>query len=163
FLVTEPAAASPLPELLQQRGLVPLEAAALTARLARAVQAFHDQGAVHGQFAPDWVLVRGDLDPLLCPCGVPGLAPQERAAARPGGVRVAYGLLALLPCTLVLGYVHARSLVHRLRLRHRGRLRTPLLRSGTLTRLIQLGPFALLAAAVAWYCAVEAGGRWTAA
>jgi Protein kinase domain len=260
FLVTEPAAASPLAELLQQRGLVPLEAAALTARLARAVQAFHDQGAVHGRLSPDWVLVRGDLDPLLCPCGVPGQAPQELAAdvaalgrqltawlpdrpgwwqrriltplyeagraaaggayaraadladdldraawgvrlrwrerwanllvlfllllpvlfpvavwalaafelvdppaaqelARPGGARVAYGLLALLPCTLLLGYVHARSLVHRFRLRHRGRLRDPVLRSGVLTRLIQLGPFALLAVAVAWYCAVEAGGR----
>jgi hypothetical protein len=264
FLVTEPAAASPLPELLHQRGLVPLEAAALTARLARAVQAFHDQGAVHGRFAPDWVLVRGDLDPLVCPCGVPGQEPGERAAdvralgrqlaewlpdrpgwwggrilaplyeaaraaaagsyaraadladdleraawavrlrwrerwanllvlvllvvpllfpavvwaasafelvepataeelARPGGVRVAYGLLTLLPCTVVLGYVHARSLVHRLRLRQRGRLRSPLLRAGTLTRLIQLGPFALLAAAVTWYCAVEATLREAAA
>jgi serine/threonine protein kinase len=78
YLVTEPAAASPLSEVLGQRGLVPLEAAALTARLARAVQAFHDQGACHGRLGPDWVLVRGDLEPVLCPCGFPTQSVEDR-------------------------------------------------------------------------------------
>jgi len=44
------------------------------------VQAFHDQGACHGRLAPDWILVNGDLEPALCPCGVPSQSPAERAA-----------------------------------------------------------------------------------
>jgi tRNA A-37 threonylcarbamoyl transferase component Bud32 len=79
FLATEPATASPLAEVVQQRGLLPLEAAALTARIARAIQAFHDQGACHGRLSPDWILARGDLEPVLCPCGFPSLAPEDRA------------------------------------------------------------------------------------
>jgi hypothetical protein len=78
FLVTELVAASALPELLKQRRLTPGEAAALVARLARAVQAFHDQGAVHGRLTADWVLVRGDLEPVLCPCGTPGESAEQR-------------------------------------------------------------------------------------
>jgi hypothetical protein len=78
FLVTEPVAASPLAELLHARGLVPQEAAELTARLARVIQAFHDQGAYHGRVSADWILVRGDLEPVLCPCGVPGASAAER-------------------------------------------------------------------------------------
>jgi serine/threonine protein kinase len=78
FLVTEPVAASALPELLQQRRLTPSEAAFLAARVARAVQAFHDQGACHGRLTADWVLVRGDLEPVLCPCGIPGESAQQR-------------------------------------------------------------------------------------
>jgi tRNA A-37 threonylcarbamoyl transferase component Bud32 len=78
FLVTEPVAASPLGEVVQQRGLVPQEAAALTARIARAVQAFHDQGACHGRLSPDWILVRGDLEPVLCPCGFPSQSADDR-------------------------------------------------------------------------------------
>jgi serine/threonine-protein kinase len=79
YLVTEPVPASPLSELLAQRGLVPAEAALLTARLARAVQAFHDQGACHGRLGAGWVLVRGDLEPVLCPCGSPSQAAEDRA------------------------------------------------------------------------------------
>jgi hypothetical protein len=78
FLVTEPVAASPLPELLHARGLVPQEAAELTARLATVIQAFHDQGAYHGRLSADWVLVRGDLEPVLGPCGLPGASAAER-------------------------------------------------------------------------------------
>jgi tRNA A-37 threonylcarbamoyl transferase component Bud32 len=79
FLVTEPVAASPLEEVLGQRGLVPAEAAALTARLARTVQTFHDQGACHGRLGAGWVLLRGDLEPVLCPCGFPSQSAEDRA------------------------------------------------------------------------------------
>jgi hypothetical protein len=78
FLVTEPAAASPLAEVVQQRGLVPQEAAVLTARVARAVQAFHDQGACHGRLDPEWILARGELEPVLCPCGFPSQSADDR-------------------------------------------------------------------------------------
>jgi hypothetical protein len=90
FLVTDPVAASPLAELLHARGLVPLEAAELTARLATVIQAFHDQGACHGRLSADWILVRGDLEPVLCPCGVPEASAQERQ----GDVVALGGLLA---------------------------------------------------------------------
>jgi hypothetical protein len=79
-LVTEPVAASPLPEVLHQHPLTAREAVLLTARLAEAVQAFHEQGACHGRLRPEWVLVRGDLEPVLCPCGVPSQSPEDRAA-----------------------------------------------------------------------------------
>jgi hypothetical protein len=78
FLVTQPAAASPLAEVVQQRGLVPQEAASLTARIARAVQAFHNQGACHGRLSPEWILARGDLEPVLCPCGFPSQSTEDR-------------------------------------------------------------------------------------
>ncbi len=80
LLVTEMVAASPLSEVLSQRSLSPREALLLTARVAEAVQAFHDQGACHGRLAPDWILVNGDLEPALCPCGVPSQSPDDRAA-----------------------------------------------------------------------------------
>jgi serine/threonine protein kinase len=79
FLVTEAVTATPLVELVPQRGLVPAEAAALAAKLAHALQAFHDQGACHGQFGPEWVLLHDDLEPLLCPCGVPSQSAEDRA------------------------------------------------------------------------------------
>jgi hypothetical protein len=86
-LVTENAAASPLAEMLERRRLEPLEAAVLLVKVAHALQAFHDQGARHGRLSPEWLLVQGDLEPLLCPCGVPGQSAPERgedvrAAAR---------------------------------------------------------------------------------
>ncbi len=80
LLVTELVPASPLAELLNQRTLSPREAVALAGRIAEAVQAFHDQGARHGRLGPDWILVNGDLEPSLCPCGVPCALPAERAA-----------------------------------------------------------------------------------
>src|SRR5262249_38426857 len=80
FLVTELVAASPLAEVLSQRPLTAREALTLTARVADAVQAFHDQGACHGRLGPDWILVNGDLEPALCPCGVPARSPEDRAA-----------------------------------------------------------------------------------
>src|SRR5262249_4744927 len=69
-----------------QQGLTAQEAALLAGRLARALQAFHDQGACHGRLGPDWVLIRGDLEPVLCPCGVPAQAGAERSQdmAAPG-------------------------------------------------------------------------------
>src|SRR5262249_22834066 len=80
LLVTELVAASPLAEVLCQRSLSPREAVGLTARIAEAVQAFHDQGACHGRLGPDWILVNGDLEPSLCPCGVPSHSPADRVA-----------------------------------------------------------------------------------
>jgi serine/threonine protein kinase len=79
FLVTEPVAATPLPELLDQRQLEPAEAVNLASRLARALQAFHDQGTIHGRLSPDWMLARGDLEPVLCPYGIPTPSPQAPA------------------------------------------------------------------------------------
>jgi serine/threonine protein kinase len=78
FLVTEPVAASPLEEFVQQRGLEPVEAASLTMQLAHAIQAMHEQGVCHGRLTPQWVLVRGSLEPLLCPCGFPSQALEDR-------------------------------------------------------------------------------------
>jgi serine/threonine protein kinase len=80
LLVTEPVAASPLSEVLGQRSLTPREAATLTARLAEAIQAFHDQGVCHGRLRAEWILVRGDLEPVLCPCGIPEQTPAARSA-----------------------------------------------------------------------------------
>jgi hypothetical protein len=79
-LLTEPAAATPLADLLQRGNPPPLDAVALAARLAHALQAFHDQGAIHGHFSPEWVLVHGEWEPLLCPCGVPGGDEAQRRA-----------------------------------------------------------------------------------
>src|SRR5207245_6697919 len=42
FLVTEPAAAVPMPEWLLRRQLLPAEAGALAIRLARILQSFHE-------------------------------------------------------------------------------------------------------------------------
>jgi serine/threonine protein kinase len=89
YLVTEPVAASPLSEVVEQRGLLPAEAATLTAQLARAVQAFHDQGACHGRLGSGWVLVRGELELVLCPCGCPSQSAEDRAR----DVRALGGLL----------------------------------------------------------------------
>jgi serine/threonine protein kinase len=80
LLVTELVPASPLAEVLNQRTLSPREAVTLTGRIAEAVQAFHDQGACHGRLGPDWILVNGDMEPALCPCGVPARSPADRAA-----------------------------------------------------------------------------------
>ncbi len=93
LLVTEMVAASPLSEVLSQRSLSPREALLLTARVAEAVQAFHDQGASHGRLSPDWILVNGDLEPMLCPCGVPGQSPEGRAADLRGLGRLLEGWL----------------------------------------------------------------------
>jgi hypothetical protein len=79
LLVTESAAATPLADLLVRRDLAPLEAVSLAAKLAEALQAFHDQGACHGRLSAEWLLVQSDLEPLLCPCGVPSQAPADRA------------------------------------------------------------------------------------
>jgi hypothetical protein len=73
-------AASSLSEVLSQRHLTTREALRLAGRVAEALQAFHDQGACHGRLTADWVLVNGDLDPALCPCGVPGQSAEGRAA-----------------------------------------------------------------------------------
>jgi serine/threonine protein kinase len=80
FLVTSSAAAIPLAELLERSRPEPLEAAFLVVKVASAIQAFHDQGACHGRLSCEWVLVQGDLEPLLCPCGVPSQAEADRAA-----------------------------------------------------------------------------------
>jgi hypothetical protein len=89
-LITEPAAATPLADLLQRGNPPPLDAVALAARLARALQAFHDQGACHGRFGPEWVLVHGEWEPLLCPCGV----PSNDAGARRADITALGRLLA---------------------------------------------------------------------
>src|SRR5262249_22245846 len=79
-LITEPVAATPLAEILEHGNLPPLDAVGLVARLARAIQAFHDQGACHGRLSPEWILVRGDLEPVLCPCGIPSQSVADRSA-----------------------------------------------------------------------------------
>jgi serine/threonine protein kinase len=79
FLVTEAMPTVSLAQLVPQRGLVPLEAALLAAKLGHGLQAFHDQGACHGQFGPEWVLLHDDLEPLLCPCGLPSQSADDRA------------------------------------------------------------------------------------
>jgi hypothetical protein len=79
FLVTEAAAATPLAILLQRGPLMPVEAVTLAIRVAEALQAFHDQGACHGRLGPDWVLVRGELEPVMCPCGVASVSPADQA------------------------------------------------------------------------------------
>jgi tRNA A-37 threonylcarbamoyl transferase component Bud32 len=78
-LVTAPAAAVPLAELIERRGLQPGEAVTLAARLGRILQAFHEQGVCHGRLGAEWVLVHGDLEPLLCPCGVPSQSAADHA------------------------------------------------------------------------------------
>jgi hypothetical protein len=78
YLVTEAAATTPLAELRERRGLEAQETVSVLVRVAHALQAFHDQGAIHGRLSPDWILVRGDLEPLLCPCGVPSQSARER-------------------------------------------------------------------------------------
>jgi hypothetical protein len=78
FLVTESAAAVPLPEWLLRRSLLPSEATALGVRLARILQGFHEQGFVHGRLNAEWIMLRGELEPLLCPCGVPSQSIQAR-------------------------------------------------------------------------------------
>src|SRR5439155_11893496 len=55
-----------------------LEAVFLLVKVAYALQAFHDQGACHGRLSAAWILVRSDLEPLLCPCGVPSQAAADR-------------------------------------------------------------------------------------
>ncbi|HXG12647.1 MAG TPA: protein kinase [Gemmataceae bacterium] len=88
YLVTAPAAATPLAELIQRHGIQPGEAVVLAARLARTLQAFHEQGVYHGRLSPEWVLVHGDWEPVLCPCGVP-----IRSAADPAQDLIALGRL----------------------------------------------------------------------
>lgn len=78
YLVTEATAATPLAELLERSGLAAHEAVFVLVRVAHALQAFHDQGAIHGRLRADWILVRGDLEPLLCPCGIPSQVVSER-------------------------------------------------------------------------------------
>jgi serine/threonine protein kinase len=78
FLVTEGAAATPLAILLQRGPFMPVESVTLAIRLARALGAFHAQGACHGRLRPEWVLVRGELEPVLCPCGVPSSFAEDQ-------------------------------------------------------------------------------------
>jgi serine/threonine protein kinase len=79
ILVTAAAAGTPLAELLDRRPFEPLEAASILARLAHAVQAFHNQGVCHGRLSPDWILLQSDSEPLLCPCGIPSQKAADRA------------------------------------------------------------------------------------
>lgn len=79
FLVTEPSQATPLADLLERSPLTPLQAARLAARLARVIEAYHELGACHGRLSMDWVLIRAELEPVLCPCGAPCRSDQDRA------------------------------------------------------------------------------------
>jgi serine/threonine protein kinase len=78
FLVTESAAAVPLPEWLLRRALLPSEATSLGIRLARILQGFHEQGFIHGRLSAEWIMLRGELEPLLCPCGSSSQSIQSR-------------------------------------------------------------------------------------
>jgi hypothetical protein len=76
FLVTEPTTATPLADIVGR--LSPVEAATLTARLARIIAAMHEQGACHGRLSLDWILLRGELTPALCPHAIPCQSAEDR-------------------------------------------------------------------------------------
>jgi serine/threonine protein kinase len=78
-LVTSSAAGQPLAEIISRRLLEPTEASAIICKSAQAIQAFHNQGVCHGRLAADWILLQGDHEPLLCPCGVPSQSSGDRA------------------------------------------------------------------------------------
>jgi serine/threonine protein kinase len=78
-LVTAAAAALPVADLLDRQRFEPLEAASIVARLAHAIQAFHNQGVCHGRLNPDWILLQSDCEPLLCPCGIPSQKAADRS------------------------------------------------------------------------------------
>jgi hypothetical protein len=67
-----------LPEWLLRRALLPAEATALGIRLARILQGFHEQGFIHGRLSAEWIMLHGELEPLLCPCGIPSQSIQAR-------------------------------------------------------------------------------------
>jgi serine/threonine protein kinase len=79
FLVTEPSTATPLDDFLERSPLTPLQAVRLAARLAQVIETYHEHGACHGRLSTDWVLIRSDLEPVLCPCGAPCRSDQDRA------------------------------------------------------------------------------------
>ena len=79
FLVTEPSSATPLADFLERSPLTPLQAVRLAARLAQVIESYHEQGSCHGRLSTDWVLIRSDLEPVLCPCGAPCRSDQDRA------------------------------------------------------------------------------------
>lgn len=97
YLVTEGVPAASLAGLLDQRPLTQQDAATLAARIARALQAFHDQGACHGRLSADWILVHGDLEPLLCPCGRPLQTAADRACDVRDLGRMLHAWLRLIP------------------------------------------------------------------
>jgi serine/threonine protein kinase len=79
FLVTEPSSATPLADFLERSPLTPLQAARLAATMARVIECYHEHGACHGRLSAAWVLIRADLEPVLCPCGAPCRSDQDRA------------------------------------------------------------------------------------
>jgi hypothetical protein len=79
FLVTEPSSASPLADFLEGPPLTPLQAVRLAATMARVIECYHEHGACHGRLSADWILIRADLEPVLCPCGAPCRSDEDRA------------------------------------------------------------------------------------
>jgi serine/threonine-protein kinase len=79
FLVTEPSSASPLADFLERSPLTPLQAVRLAATMARVIECYHEHGACHGRLSADWILIRADLEPVLCPCGAPCRSDEDRA------------------------------------------------------------------------------------
>ena len=76
FLVTEPAAGTPLADLIGR--LTPPQILTLVARLARIVETLHEQGACHARLTADWVLVHGEMEPTLCPNTIPCRSAEDR-------------------------------------------------------------------------------------
>jgi hypothetical protein len=62
--------------------------------MARVIECYHEHGACHGRLSADWVLIRADLEPVLCPCGAPCRSEQDRARDIRG---IGQLLLDLLP------------------------------------------------------------------
>jgi serine/threonine protein kinase len=79
FLVTEPSSARPLVDFLERSPLTPLQAVRLAATMARVIECYHEHGACHGRLSADWILIRADLEPVLCPCGAPCRSDEDRA------------------------------------------------------------------------------------
>ena len=79
FLVTEPSGGTPLADYLQRSPLTPWRAVRLVGRLARVIESYHELGAFHGRLSSDWILMRVDLEPVLCPCGAMCRSAQDRA------------------------------------------------------------------------------------
>jgi serine/threonine protein kinase len=78
FLVTEPSAGTPLADYLQRSPVTPLQAVGLVSRLARVIESYHEQGAFHGRLTSGWILMRGELEPVLCPCGALCRSAEDR-------------------------------------------------------------------------------------
>ncbi|MBL8793319.1 MAG: hypothetical protein JNM56_05395, partial [Planctomycetia bacterium] len=78
YLVTEFSTGTPLAEYQQRQVLSAHDAVQLAIGLAQAMQAVHDQEACMHGLRPELILLRGGLDPVLCPWCLPSQAAADR-------------------------------------------------------------------------------------